>query len=120
MFAQIPEYISRCPPNFCAILPRYYVNLSGYCLKSLIRTTLYHSNSHNNTLYSGCTTAKALGALVLNWPVGGLNVYAVEEAVKAGAKIIWMPTRDAANSLDFGNMEGDFFNRPGISPVGGG
>lgn len=90
--------------------------MAGVMLKSHYEPTALRAALINK--YSGCTTAKALGALVLNWPVGGLNVYAVEEAVKAGAKIIWMPTRDAANSLDFGNMDGDFFNRPGISPVG--
>ncbi len=33
-----------------------------------------------------------------------------------GARFVWMPTRDAANSLaEGGNMPGDFFTRPGIS-----
>lgn len=64
--------------------------------------------------YSGCR-AKAFGALVLNWPAGGLNPYAVQNALRAGARIIWMPTRDSKNSLAFGNMPGDFFNRPGIT-----
>jgi len=31
-----------------------------------------------------------------------------------GAKIVWMPTRDTANCLQYGNMRGDFFSRPGI------
>lgn len=86
--------------------------MAGVMLKSHYEPTALRAALINQ--YSGCQ-AKAYGGLTLNWPVGGLNVYAVENALKVGAKIIWMPTRDAENSLRFGNMEGDFFRRPGIS-----
>ena len=59
--------------------------------------------------------AKAYGAAVLNWPLGGLNPYAVHSALKMGAHVIFMPTRDAANCLFHGDMPGDFFQREGIS-----
>ncbi|MEI3122046.1 MAG: DUF6282 family protein [Eubacteriales bacterium] len=52
--------------------------------------------------------AKAYGAAVLNWPLGGLNPYAVHSALKIGAHAIFMPTRDAANCLFHGDMPGDF------------
>lgn len=39
----------------------------------------------------------AYGAITLNHSVGGLNPVAVELAGRAGAKIVWMPTVDAAN-----------------------
>jgi hypothetical protein len=42
---------------------------------------------------------RVFGGLVLNKYVGGLNVDAVDLAVKAGAKIIWMPTLSEANHL---------------------
>lgn len=86
--------------------------MAGIMLKSHYEPTAARAALIN--LYSGCST-KAFGGLVLNWPVGGLNPYAVENALEMGAKIIWMPTRDAQNSLCFGNMSGDFFQRPGIS-----
>ena len=38
-----------------------------------------------------------LGALVLNNFVGGMNAAAVEIAAREGARIVWMPTVDAAN-----------------------
>lgn len=60
---------------------------------------------------------KAYGGVVLNSTVGGINPYACESALKMGAKIVWLPTRDAENSLRYGNMKGDFFNREGISVV---
>ena len=44
---------------------------------------------------------KVFGGLVLNNYAGGLNVYAVDLAVKAGAKIIWMPTLSEANHLAY-------------------
>lgn len=40
---------------------------------------------------------RAFGALTLNHSVGGLNPVAVELAGRSGAKIVWMPTVDAAN-----------------------
>ena len=81
-------------------------------LKSHYESTALRAELINR--YSGCK-AKAYGGLCLNCPAGGLNVYAVKNALRAGAKIVWMPTRDAKNSLVFGNMEGDFFDRRGIT-----
>ncbi len=85
--------------------------MAGVMLKSHYESTATRAELINR--YSNCT-AKAYGGIALNWPVGGLNVYAVENALKVGAKIVWMPTRDSANSLEFGNMDGDFFEREGI------
>lgn len=39
---------------------------------------------------------KSIGGIALNYSVGGLNPTAVEAAIKMGAKIIWMPSIDAA------------------------
>jgi len=44
---------------------------------------------------------RVFGGLVLNKYVGGFNVDAVDLAVKAGAKIVWMPTLSEANHLDY-------------------
>ena len=44
-----------------------------------------------------------------------INPYAAESALKLGAKFVWLPTRDALHCLKYGNMEGDFFNREGIT-----
>ena len=40
---------------------------------------------------------QAYGSLTLNHSIGGLNPVAVELAGRSGAKIVWMPTVDAAN-----------------------
>jgi len=39
------------------------------------------------------------GGIALNMSVGGLNPYAVETALKLGAKVVWLPTLDAENQL---------------------
>src|SRR5271156_6728032 len=47
----------------------------------------------------------AYGAVTLNHSVGGLNPVAVELAGRSGAKIVWMPTVDAANETA-GRLDG--------------
>src|SRR5690348_16948495 len=41
----------------------------------------------------------ALGSIVRNAAVGGINTVAVEIAARAGARIVWMPTFDGANEM---------------------
>ena len=92
--------------------------MAGILLKSHYESTAARAELVNR--HGGAAAARAYGAVVLNWPVGGLNPYAAYNALKRGAKIIFMPTRDAANSLDSGDMPGDFFRRPGIRAAEGG
>lgn len=107
-----PSVFPRELDGFQVIREADSAGMAGVMLKSHYEPTALRAELINR--YSGCRT-KAYGGVCLNWPVGGLNVYAVESALQAGAKIIWMPTRDARNSLVFGNMEGDFFKRKGIT-----
>lgn len=44
---------------------------------------------------------KVFGGIALNHSVGCLNPYAVDVALKAGGKIVWMPTLSAANHIKF-------------------
>jgi hypothetical protein len=39
------------------------------------------------------------GGVVLNWSVGGLNPVAVATSAKLGAKIVWLPSHDAAHHM---------------------
>lgn len=63
--------------------------------------------------YAGVDTV-AYGSITLNNTVGGLNVYAVENALRQGAKMVWMPTMDSnlAAELKLGQQ---FDVRKGIS-----
>jgi len=49
---------------------------------------------------------QVLGGLALNEPIGGLNPHAVDAALRLGARVIWMPTRDAARSRCAKGQEG--------------
>ncbi|CCG05214.1 DUF6282 family protein [Blastococcus saxobsidens] len=47
---------------------------------------------------------RAVGSIVLNHFVGGLNPLAVEALARAGGRVIYMPTSDAANEADVLNI----------------
>ncbi|MCF8084282.1 MAG: hypothetical protein K9M96_14415 [Deltaproteobacteria bacterium] len=41
-----------------------------------------------------------LGGIVLNYAVGGFNVEAVDQALRLGAKIVWMPSMDSCLTIE--------------------
>lgn len=41
---------------------------------------------------------EVFGAISLDYPVGGLNSYAIESSLKFGLKVVWMPTSSSTNS----------------------
>lgn len=51
------------------------------------------------------TKAEPIGSIVLNNSVGGVNPFAVEPAVKCGARVVWMPTVSAANHIREGHRK---------------
>ncbi|WP_052401316.1 DUF6282 family protein [Muricoccus aerilatus] len=51
------------------------------------------------------TVAEPIGSIVLNNSVGGINPFAVEPALKTGAKVVWMPTVSAANHIREGHRK---------------
>jgi Family of unknown function (DUF6282) len=67
--------------------------LKGFVLKSHYFPTAERAKVVTRTVPG----IEAFGALTLNHAVGGLNPVAVELAGRSGAKIVWMPTVDAAN-----------------------
>lgn len=46
------------------------------------------------------------GGISLNEPVGGINLWAVEKALKLGAKVVWLPTNTAENHYKKSGKEG--------------
>ncbi len=67
--------------------------LRGFVLKSHYMPTAERAHVVTRSVPG----IRAYGAIVLNHAIGGLNPVAVEIAGRAGAKIVWMPTVDAAN-----------------------
>ena len=82
--------------------------LAGFVLKSHYVPTAERAAVVNEALGG---EVQVLGALALNASVGGMNPLAVEIAAREGARILWMPTVDAANHRAFG---GGF--APGAQP----
>src|SRR5712692_7619621 len=68
-------------------------NLKGFVLKSHYIPTAERAKVVSRAVPG----IEAYGAIVLNHSIGGLNPVAVEIAGRSGAKIVWMPTVDAAN-----------------------
>jgi hypothetical protein len=67
--------------------------LAGFVLKSHYVSTAERA-SVVNAAVPGC---HAIGAIALNASVGGMNPIAVEIAAREGARVVWLPTVDAAN-----------------------
>lgn len=107
-----PSAFNRALDDFDLVREANEFKMEGVLIKSHYEPT--QSRAALVNLKSNLKT-KVYGGTVLNWPNGGLNPYAVENALKTGAIIIWMPTRDSENCLKYGDMPGDFFSRPGIS-----
>jgi len=107
-----PSAFNRALDDFDLVKEANEFKMAGVLIKSHYEPT--QSRAALVNLKSNLKT-KAYGGIVLNWPNGGLNPYAVENALKTGAVIVWMPTRDSENCLKYGDMPGDFFKRPGIS-----
>jgi hypothetical protein len=67
------------------------VGLSGFVLKSH-----YTSTAERAAVVRGVVPGiAALGAIVLNRAIGGMNALAVEIAAREGARVVWMPTTDS-------------------------
>lgn len=80
------------------------IGMKGYAIKSHYFCTAERAKLINK-LY---TKVNAVGAISLNHSVGGLNPMAVEMAARGGAKVLWMPTFDAANEQEhFKNSKHD-------------
>ncbi|WP_283610213.1 DUF6282 family protein [Faecalispora anaeroviscerum] len=107
-----PSHIKRILDDVEVLQQASEAKMAGILIKNHYESTAARAALLNKR--SGLAT-RAYGGIVLNWPAGGLNPYAAESALKLGGSFVWLPTRDAANCLTYGNMPGDFFDRPGIS-----
>jgi len=75
------------------------VGLAGFVLKSH-----YTATAERAAVVSAAVPGvRALGAIVCNHAVGGLNATAVEVAAREGARIVWLPTVSAPG--EFAHVE---------------
>lgn len=59
----------------------------------------YLTNAYNRKV-NGKNDFTMFGSITLNRCVGGINPVAVENALKLGAKVVWLPTSSARNHLE--------------------
>src|ERR1700727_2831454 len=70
----------------------------GHGLKGFVLKSHYFPTAERAKVVTKAVPGiQAFGAITLNHSVGGLNPVAVELSGRSGAKIVWMPTVDAAN-----------------------
>ena len=81
--------------------PELAARFREYGMKGFIIKSHYNSTAARAKLVNKlCPDIHAVGAITLNNAVGGLNWSAVEMAARDGAKLVWMPTVDAANEQE--------------------
>lgn len=108
-----PSHFERSQDDFelTHTLDRY--GMSGAVIKMHYGATQSRAmltNAHSRA------AAKLYGAVTLDWPVGGLNSYAVESELLLGAKMVWLPTFHAKNHLERSPAgKGQPVTAPGIS-----
>src|SRR3954452_17001945 len=71
------------------------LGLAGFGLMSHYTATAERAAVVN----AGAGAALAVGSIVLNHAVGGLNATAVEVAARQGARIVWLPTVSALGEV---------------------
>lgn len=70
------------------------VGLAGFVVKS------HHTmTAERAAVVTAVTGMHAIGAITLNWPVGGVNPVAVEICARLGGRFVWLPTADSANDV---------------------
>jgi hypothetical protein len=69
------------------------VGMDGFILKSHYTSTAERAS----VVRAAVPGFQALGAIVLNRAVGGMNPLAVEVAAREGARTVWLPTVDSVN-----------------------
>ncbi len=69
------------------------LGMDGFILKSHYTSTAERAS----VVRAAVPGVEALGAIVLNRAVGGMNALAVEVAAREGVRTVWMPTVDSVN-----------------------
>ncbi len=81
------------------------LGMDGFILKSHYTATAERAG----VVRAAVPGTRALGAIVLNRAVGGMNALAVEVAAREGARTVWLPTVDSVNESherDAGGRDG--------------
>jgi hypothetical protein len=88
-----PDVVPRIVDDLTLARRFAELGMDGFILKSH-----YNSTAERAAVVRAAVPGiQALGAIVLNRAVGGLNPLAVEVAAREGARTVWLPTVDSVN-----------------------
>ena len=71
--------------------------MGGFIVKSHLGSSVERAYLVNQMV----PNFRVFGSVVLNYPIGGFNPFAVDSYVRLGAKEVWMPTISAQYTLDY-------------------
>ncbi len=114
-----PSLMPRAVDHIQVVQQAAAAGMSAILLKDHYYPTMPIAHLINTHHAAGAT---AIGAIVLNNPLGGLNPSAVDYALKQGARVVWMATAHAQNHMDHEAKEGGLKfptnSRKTVAPVG--
>jgi hypothetical protein len=88
-----PDVVARIVDDVTLARRFAGLGMAGFILKSHYTSTAERAG----VVRAAVPGIQALGGIVLNRAVGGLNALAVEVAAREGARTVWMPTVDSVN-----------------------
>ncbi|HEX4011789.1 MAG TPA: DUF6282 family protein [Solirubrobacteraceae bacterium] len=88
-----PDVVERIVDDVTLARRFAAMGMEGFILKSHYTSTAERAA----VVRAAVPGIQALGAIVLNRAVGGLNPLAVEVAAREGARTVWLPTVDSVN-----------------------
>jgi hypothetical protein len=88
-----PDVVPRIVDDLSLARRFEELGMAGFVLKSHYSSTAERAA----VVRAAVPGVQALGAIVLNRAVGGLNPLAVEVAAREGARTVWLPTVDSVN-----------------------
>jgi hypothetical protein len=90
-----PDFVPRIIDDISLARRCLELGLAGFQMKSHYTATAERARTVN----AAVPGVRAIGAIVLNQAVGGMNALAVEIAAREGARTVWMPTVNSANEI---------------------
>jgi hypothetical protein len=91
-----PDFVPRIIDDIGLARRCAELGLAGFQMKSHYNSTAERARTVN----AAVPGARAIGAIVLNRAVGGINPLAVEIAAREGARTVWMPTVNSINEME--------------------
>ncbi len=91
-----PDFVPRIIDDIGLARRCVELGLAGFQMKSHYTSTAERARTVN----AAVPGVRAIGAIVLNQAIGGINPLAVEIAAREGARTVWMPTVNSVNEME--------------------